>query len=67
MFIILFPPFVINIISTFTLSYRLEFCRRQKVSGCKALEKKNSFKYVCFFSYSENNVLIICLDLFVHE
>lgn len=75
MFIVLLPPYVVSITPTPTLSYRLEFCWRRKVSGCKALAKTFALQVCLFFPqtcmiffpfYIENNVSIICLDLFVH-
>ncbi len=72
----LFSPYVVGITPTPTLSYKLEFCWRQKVSGCKALAKTFALKVCLFFSQTcikfspfciENNVSIMCLDFFVHE
>jgi len=72
----LLSSYVVGIAPTPTLSYRLEFCWRQKVNDCKVLAKTFAFQICLFFPqtcmifspfYIENNVSIVCLDLFVHE
>jgi hypothetical protein len=75
---VVFPLFMANTTPTLAFFCMSEFCWRWKVVGWLFWPKTLPFEYVHYFpkidsflfililfSYIEDNVLIICLDLFV--